>query len=67
MTTGITDKAIEKLTNLGCKIHDIQLPFIVLSIHDTFYKCKLEDVLKHDNIHNILKNAIIPRTINDIK
>jgi len=67
MTSGITDKAINKLTKMGCMVHSIQLPFILFSIHDTFYKCKMNIILKHDTIYSIIKHSIMPNTIKDIK
>jgi len=67
MTIGITDKAINKLKDMGCVVHSIQLPFILFSICDTFYKCKMNIILKHDSIYSIIRHSIIPNTIKDIK
>ena len=67
MTIGITDKAIETLQNIGCVVYSVQLPFIIFSIHDTFYKCKMSTIIKNKSIWLIIKHSTMPLTIKDIK
>ena len=67
MTNGFTDSTIIKLKDMGCVVHSIQLPFILFSIHNTFYKCKMNIIIKHDSIYSILRHSKKPLTIKDLK
>ncbi len=65
--TELTNKAIEKLLKMNCKVISLQYPFIVFSNGNDFYKCKDIDIMIKDEIWELTKTSLPLITIKDLK